>query len=121
MTVDESSIIERKALIFSAAGMATLAVAGIWFALVSHSEAILLDGIFSSIGMMLSLLTLKVAEMVKRPDDEHFHYGYAHFTPLLNLIKALLMIVLCVFALASAIDAALSGLPCNRFPLRIVR
>ena len=34
-----------------------------------------------------------------RADDEHFHFGYAHFTPLLNLIKALLMVVLCVSAL----------------------
>ena len=109
MNVDESSLVERKALLFSVAGMAVMAVAGVGFALLSHSEAILLDGVFSAIGMVLSLLTLKVAEMVRRPDDEHFHYGYAHFTPLLNLIKALLMIVLCVFAMGSAIDAALSG------------
>lgn len=100
---------ERKALLFSVVGMAVMAISGIGFALVSHSEAILLDGVFSTIGMFLSLLTLKIAELVRRPDDEHFHFGYAHFTPLLNLIKALLMVVLCVFALISAIEAAIGG------------
>jgi len=100
---------EKKALWFSLAGMAVMAVAGIGFALVSHSEAILLDGVFSTISMILSMLTLKVAEVVRRPDDEHFHFGYAHFSPLLNLIKALVMVGLCIFALLSAINAVLEG------------
>jgi cation diffusion facilitator family transporter len=109
MNEDSSTLAERKALRFSAVGMAVMAAAGIGFALISHSEAILLDGVFSAIGMVLALLTLKVAKIVRRPDDEHFHYGYAHFTPLLNLIKSLLMIILCVFALVSAIEAVLGG------------
>jgi len=109
MTNGTPLTVEKKALLFSLVGMAVMAAAGIGFALVTRSEAILLDGVFSTIGMILSALTLKVAEIVRRPDDEHFHFGYAHFSPLLNLIKALVMIVLCVFALISAIDAILSG------------
>ena len=30
--------------------------------------------------MFLSLLTLKAAEILRRPDDEHFHFGCTHFT-----------------------------------------
>ena len=57
----------------------------------------------------MSLLTLKVAELVRRPDDEHFHFGYAHFGPMLNVVKSLLMVVLCVVAAASGIEALASG------------
>ena len=107
--MQETDIVEKRALRLSAVGMGIMAVSGVAFAVVSHSDAILLDGVFSTIGLLLALLTFKVAEIVKRPDDEHFHYGYAHFAPQLNMIKALLMIVLCVFALGSAIDSAMKG------------
>ena len=64
-------------------------------------------------------MTYKVAKLIKRPDDERFHFGYAHFAPQLNLIKALLMITLCVFALASALNSVLEG--GNEFDIRIKR
>jgi predicted Co/Zn/Cd cation transporter (cation efflux family) len=92
--------------IFGAALMAGL---GVYFALVAKSDAIMLDGVFSAIGFVMASLTLKVAGLVKRPDDEHFHYGYSHFAPLLNALKALLLLVLCTFALISAVDALLNG------------
>ena len=60
----------------------------------------------------MAIATLKVSALVKRPDDEHFHYGYAHFGPLINVLKSLLMVVLCVFALLSSVNALLgSGRP----------
>jgi predicted Co/Zn/Cd cation transporter (cation efflux family) len=81
----------------------------VYFAIVAKSEAIMLDGVFSAIGFLMASLTLKVAGLVKRPDDEHFHYGYSHFAPLLNVLKALLMLVLCTLALLSAVDALFHG------------
>lgn len=109
MSTTDKAILERRALFLSIAGMGIMALAGVGFAIVSHSDAILLDGVFSSIGLVLSILTYKVAQLVKRPDDEHFNYGYNHFVPQLNMVKALLMIVLCVFALGSAINTVLTG------------
>jgi len=105
----DKAVIERRALFLSIGGMGIMALAGVAFAMVSHSDAILLDGVFSSIGLILSILTYKVSKLVKRPDNEHFNHGYAHFVPQLNMVKALLMLVLCVFALGSAINAAIAG------------
>lgn len=107
--MDESNLVEKRALQLSMLGMGIMALSGLAFAMVSHSNAILLDGVFSSIGLMLSVLTYKVAKLVKRPDDERFHFGYAHFTPQLNMIKALLMITLCVFAMGSAVNTFVRG------------
>ena len=100
---------ERKALIVAIIGAAFMSVLGIGFALLTESEAILLDGVFSGIGFMMAMVTLKVSQLVAGPDDEHFQFGYAHFAPLINVMKALLMIVLCSFALVSAVNALLSG------------
>ncbi len=100
---------ERKALRISAGLMAVMAVSGLALAIASHSQAIMLDGVFSTIGFAMALVTLKVAELVKRPDDDHFQFGYAHFTPLLNVVKSLVMVVMCVFAAASAVETFFVG------------
>jgi predicted Co/Zn/Cd cation transporter (cation efflux family) len=101
--------LEKRALVVSIFGGAFMACLGVYFAIVAKSEAIMLDGVFSAIGFLMASLTLKVAGLVKRPDDEHFHYGYSHFAPLLNVLKALLMLVLCTLALLSAVDALFHG------------
>ena len=100
---------ERRALLVSSFGALSLAVLGIGFALYSGSEAILLDGLFSALGFFMALMTLYVSHLVSRPDDEVFQYGYAHFAPLMNVLKSLVMTVLCGFALFSAISTLLAG------------
>ena len=100
---------EQRALLISSYGALALAVLGISFALISGSEAILLDGVFSGLGFFMALMTLYVSRLVRRPDDDKFQYGYAHFAPLLNVLKSLMMAVLCGFALFSAISTLMSG------------
>jgi cation diffusion facilitator family transporter len=100
---------ERQALWVSSYGALALAVLGIVFAVFSGSEAILLDGLFSALGFFMALMTVYVARLVSRPDDERFQYGYAHFAPLMNVLKSLVMAVLCFFALFSAVSTLSSG------------
>jgi cation diffusion facilitator family transporter len=100
---------EHAALKLSAVTSLFFALLGIGFYWLAQSEAILLDGFFSLIAFTLGLLTLKVARLVRRPDDERFHFGYAFFEPLLNTIKGLIILVLCAFALASAMSALFRG------------
>ena len=101
--------LEQKALWISGFGALVLAALGIGFALLSGSEAILLDGVFSTLGFFMALMTIYVSRIVRRPDDEVFQYGYAHFAPLMNVLKSLVMAVLCGFALLSAISTLRSG------------
>lgn len=101
--------LEQRALRISGLGALSLAVLGISFALLSGSEAILLDGLFSTLGFFMALMTLYVSRLVRRPDDEIFQYGYAHFAPLMNVLKSSVMVVLCVFALLSAISTLRAG------------
>jgi cation diffusion facilitator family transporter len=100
---------ELRALRLSAWGQLYFGVLGLSFALYTKSEAILLDGYFSLIGFAMSLLTIKVARLVQQPGDETFHFGYFGFEPMLNLLKGIVILGVCGFSLASAIQALLHG------------
>ena len=106
---DNAAETERQALRISSYGAFTLAALGIVFAVISGSEAILLDGLFSALGFFMALMTLYVSRLVRRPDDDTFQYGYAHFAPLINVLKSLVMSVLCVFAFLSAVSTLRAG------------
>ena len=100
---------EKFALKLSVGGNLFFTAAGFGFAVLTHSEAILLDGIFSLVVLVLSLITLKVAHLIQRPGDDTFHFGYAHFEPLLNVFKSITILTICVFALVGAIDDLTHG------------
>jgi predicted Co/Zn/Cd cation transporter (cation efflux family) len=102
---------DREARILRLSAYANLGVGvlGLLFFWWTDSEAILLDGFFAIISFVMGLVTLKVARMVQRPDDEQFHFGYAQFEPGLNTIRGLILIIVCAFALASSIGAILDG------------
>lgn len=85
------------------------ALAGFGFALLTGSEAILLDGVFSLIAWLMALLTARVATLVRRPGDSSFPLGYVALAPFLNTIKGLIVLAVCGFALVEAIGALLSG------------
>ncbi len=101
--------LELRGLKLSVAGAMGMAALGIGFFFLTNSEAVLLDGIFSLVGFAVALITTRVAALVRKPDDEHFHFGYAIYEPMLNLTKGLLIAVISVFAAASAIDTLFEG------------
>jgi predicted Co/Zn/Cd cation transporter (cation efflux family) len=86
-----------------------MAALGIGFAILTSSDAVLLDGLFSLVGCVVGSVSLHVATLVMRPDDDVFHFGYAAYEPMLNLTKGLLMAFITLFALVSAIDVAVHG------------
>lgn len=101
--------LEQRALRRSVWGNLFFAALGFGFAASSESEAILLDGFFSLVAWLMSLLTIRVARLVQGPADDWFHFGYAAFEPMLNTVKGLLLLGVCGFSLASAIKALLAG------------
>jgi predicted Co/Zn/Cd cation transporter (cation efflux family) len=81
--IDEQRVLD---LSFYAAGVFVLMALG--FALLKGSNLILFNGIYSFISFFMTLLNLKVASLVARPDDERFHFGYVAMEPTLNLFKS---------------------------------
>ncbi len=109
MDTTQTAAREQFALKFSIAANLFQAALGFGFAIFTHSEAILLDGVFSLTNFVIAIVTLIVSQVVQWPDDDLFHFGYGHFEPLLNAIKALIITTICIFALFSSIHQLLSG------------
>jgi cation diffusion facilitator family transporter len=100
---------EQRALPLSVLGALMMAVAGFGFAFLTHSVAILLDGAFSLIGFATGLLSMRIARLVRQPDDEKFQFGYSSFEPLLNLIKGIIIALVGLYAAFDAVRAILNG------------
>ncbi len=101
----EAAAVETAALRRSILGYGVFGALGVGFAAITHSNAILLDGFYSVISGIIAILALKVSRMVTRPDDDTHPFGYASYEPLLNAIKGLLILTLCLFALGSSLVA----------------
>lgn len=100
---------ENHALILSTAAALVLGIMGIVFAFLSNSNAILLDGIFNISYFATAILTLKVAQIVKRPDEERFPFGYGYFEALINAFKGFLILGVSFIALYDSITAFFTG------------
>lgn len=91
-----------------------MAALGMGFALLTRSEAILLDGVYSLMSFLMALAAKRVAALAELPGSDTFHFGYAHFEPLLNVLRGLAILMICTVALVSALDALLhEGRPVN--------
>ena len=100
---------ERAALRLSAGAALAIGVLGLSVALLSGSGAILLDGLFNLCFFATALLTLRVATLVERPDDERYPFGYIFFEPLINTVKGLLILGISALALFDALVALATG------------
>ena len=103
------SKLEQKALKTYIAGSFFMAILGIFFGLITPSEAIMLDGLFSLVNCVMAVITLWISWLVEQPDSEHFQFGYGSFEPLINLAKGLIIGILTLFALFSSIATFLKG------------
>ena len=100
---------EKNLLKLSLFMAAVFVIVAFGFALATQSGAILFDGVYSLIAFFMALLTLKVANLVQRPDDDRFHFGYTAIEPTLNLFKSLIIIASCLYAVVDAINSLAAG------------
>ncbi|MEL6901334.1 MAG: cation diffusion facilitator family transporter [Cyanobacteria bacterium J06606_4] len=109
IAITAANRIERRALKATLWGNAAIAMLGIAFALKTRSEAIFLDGLFSGIHLAISLLSLYISQLIQRPSDDDYPFGYAMFEPFLNMGKGMAIVLVALFALFSAVMALLDG------------
>lgn len=100
---------ETAALVLSAIAALGLGIIGLTAAFLSNSQAILLDGLFNVAFFVTALLTLRVVQLLKRPDDARYPFGYLYFEPLINTVKGLLILGVSLFALIDALITLATG------------
>jgi predicted Co/Zn/Cd cation transporter (cation efflux family) len=107
MTADGG--IEARALRRSLLGYLVFGGLGVGFSILTGSNAILLDGVYSLVCAAVAVAAMQVSQLVTRPDDESHPFGYAKYEPLLNALKGGLILVLCVVSAGGSIETLLRG------------
>lgn len=95
--------IEASALRLSLMGYLGFGALGVVFAVVTGSDAILLDGVYSLICAAVAVGALQVCRLVTLPDDDSHPFGYAKYEPLLNALKGFLILALCLVAVGGSL------------------
>ena len=100
---------EKRGLKIAMAGSFLLSVSAIIMALLTKSQAILLDGLYTFVALIMAFISLKVVNMVKTPETKERPFGYMAFEPFLNLIKSLVVLTLLVVFLVTNIQELSTG------------
>ena len=107
--IEYSARIEQRTLKISLAGVAAVATASLAWGLAIESDVVILNGVFSLVSLVGSVLYLAAAKLVVRPADRRFQYGYAHVEPLVNGVNGLLVLVICVYAFVNGLEGLRAG------------
>ncbi len=100
---------EKRGLKVSMAGSIALSVSAVIMALLAKSQAIMLDGVYTIVTLIMAFISLKVIDLVKSPETSTRPFGYMAFEPFLNIIKSLIMLTLLVVFLVTNIQELTTG------------
>lgn len=100
---------ENQVLVFSALLASLFAIGGIVFGLMFNSLVILFDGVYSTVSLLLTILSLAVSKFIQTPSKRHFPFGKAILEPIVISIKAIAILIVVGGALYSAVEALFTG------------
>ncbi|MFC2107573.1 cation transporter [Bacteroidota bacterium] len=100
---------EKKGLKIAMAGSFLLSLSAIIMALIIKSQAILLDGLYTFVALIMAFISLKVVDLVKKPESKDRPFGFMALEPFLNLIKSLIVLILLLVFLITNIQELYSG------------
>ncbi|WP_456269501.1 cation transporter [Kushneria sp. AK178] len=101
--------LEQQTLKRSIAATLCVSLLGIVFGLLSGSESILFDGMFSAIDSVMSALSLLVARLAMREASVRFQHGFWHLEPLVAALNGAILTLLCLYAFLNAVQGILKG------------
>ncbi|AOS96350.1 Ferrous-iron efflux pump FieF [Microbulbifer aggregans] len=101
--------LENRGLWLSITGCLFMAALAFVFAHLSGSAAIFLDGVFSLVNFLMSLVMLRVSRLIQRKADPRFPFGYASFEPAFNVLQSLVSLGVMLMALSSAVFSLFRG------------
>jgi cation diffusion facilitator family transporter len=104
-----SSEREQRILKRSIAITVVFASSGILLGLLSGSQSIVFDGLFSVIDTLVLMLALTAARLVQHEGDRRFQYGYWHIEPMVLAFNGSVLMFLCLYAFINAVSSFLAG------------
>jgi len=100
---------EQGTLKFSIALTVFLGVLGVASGLVTNSQAIIFDGMYSFVDVVPTVVSLLVVKLIARGTTHRFQYGFWHLEPLVAVLRDAILAVACVYAGIDAINSLTEG------------
>lgn len=101
--------LEQRTLLLSLAAVVGVALLSLAWGVAIESDVVILNGVFSLVSLIGSVLYLTAARLVARPADRRFQYGYSHVEPLVTGANGLLVLVICIYALINGVEGVRAG------------
>ncbi len=100
---------EQGTLKFSIALTVFLGVLGVASGLVTNSQAIIFDGMYSFVDVVPTVVSLLVVKLIARGTTHRFQYGFWHLEPLVAVLRDAILAIACVYAGIDALNSLTSG------------
>lgn len=100
--------IEGRALTIGMWGNLFMGVVGLLAAVLSNSQAILVDGLFSLIGFTAAIVGKRISRMANASPDKHRPFGYAADEAIFTTFRSLSLLGVIFVALSTAMMSILS-------------
>lgn len=87
----------------------SVGVIGVAAGLITRSSAIVFDGMYSLVDVVLTVVSLAVSRLVAREGSRRFQYGYWHLEPLVEALGGAILALSCIYAAINAVDGLITG------------
>lgn len=100
---------EQHALKLSIRVTLLIGLAGVLSGLFTGSQAIIFDGIYSFVDVLITLLSLIVSQLLAREGSRRFQYGFFHLEPMVTAFGGAILTIACIYAGVTALSNLMSG------------
>ena len=100
---------EQRLLKLSIAVTLLVGAVGVASGLLIQSQAIVFDGMYSLVDVVLTAASLAVSRLVASEGSHRFQYGYWHLEPMVEVFGGAILALACIYAAINAMYGLLSG------------
>src|SRR5215831_18463071 len=101
--------VEQRTLEFSIGLTVFLGLLGVASGLVTRSQAIVFDGMYSFVDVVPTVVSLLVVKLIARGTTHRFQYGFWHLEPLVAVLRDAILAIACVYAGIDAVNVLIDG------------
>jgi len=102
-TEDEHAAIERRSLSIGKWANLLMACLGIAAAYASHSDALLVDGLYSGVNFASAIIAGRISATILKPADRRYPFGYDVYEALYVKYRSLVLLGIMAFATFGAV------------------
>jgi cation diffusion facilitator family transporter len=100
---------EQRALKFSIVLTLMIGLLGAAVGLLTGSQAIIFDGMYSFVDVVLTVVSLAVSKLLVQEGSRRFQFGYSHLEPVVSTFGGAILVLACVYAIINGIKDLTSG------------